>query len=102
MTTTAVVKKNRGISPIWTLPLIALCICGWLVYSAYKNAGVEITITFADASGIVPEKTQIMARGIPIGIVMELADISGRTTQNRVSSTRLGAASFAIFTMTLT
>lgn len=72
MTTPAVVKKNRGISAIWTLPLIALCICGWLVYSAYKNAGVEITITFVDATGIVPEKTQIMARGIPIGIVKEL------------------------------
>jgi len=38
--TTAQVKKNRGISAIWTLPLIALCICGWLVYSSYKNAGV--------------------------------------------------------------
>jgi paraquat-inducible protein B len=72
MTQTAVVKKNRGISAIWTLPLVALCICGWLVYSAYKNAGVDISISFADATGIVPEKTQIMARGIPIGMVKEL------------------------------
>lgn len=72
MTQTAVIKKNRGISAIWTLPLIALCICGWLVYSAYKNAGMEISISFADATGIIPEKTQIMARGIPIGMVKEL------------------------------
>ena len=72
MTTAAVIKRNKGISAIWTLPLIALCICGWLVYSSYKDAGVEITITFEDASGIVPEKSRVMARGIPIGIVKKL------------------------------
>lgn len=72
MTNTAVIRIIRGISPIWTLPLIALGICAWLVYSAYTNAGVEISISFKDASGIVPEKTQVMARGIPIGIVKEL------------------------------
>lgn len=72
MTRTAVVKKVRGISPIWTLPLIALGICGWLIYSAYVNAGVDIVITFEDASGIAPDKTQIMARGIPIGLVEDL------------------------------
>ena len=72
MAKTAVVKKARGISPIWTLPLIALGICGWLVYSAYLNAGVEIVITFDDATGIIPAKTQIMARGIPVGLVKKL------------------------------
>jgi paraquat-inducible protein B len=80
--TTAHIKKNRGISVIWTLPLIALCICGWLVYSSYKNAGVEITIFFTDASGIVPGKTQIMARGIPIGLVTKIhPDLKNRQIQ---------------------
>ncbi len=72
MTVQPVVQKNRGISIIWILPIIALCICGWLVYNSYKNAGVEITIYFSDASGIVPGKTQIMARGIPVGLVKEV------------------------------
>lgn len=77
--TTAQIRKNRGISVIWTLPLIALCICGWLVYSSYKNAGVEITISFADASGIVPGKTQVMIRGIPIGLVTKISpDLDNR------------------------
>ncbi len=57
---------------IWTLPLLAVCICGWLVYSSYQNAGVEITIFFADATGILPGKTQVMARGIPIGLVKKI------------------------------
>lgn len=69
MTSEPVVVKDRGISKIWTLPIIALCICGWLVYNSYKDAGVDITINFKDASGIVPGKTQIMARGIPVGLV---------------------------------
>ncbi len=72
MTTKSVVVKNRGISIIWTLPLIALCICGWLIYNSYKDAGVDITIFFKDATGIVPGKTQIMARGIPVGLVMQV------------------------------
>ncbi len=83
--TTAQVRKNRGISVIWTLPLIALCICGWLVYSSYKNAGVEITIFFADATGIVPGKTQVIARGIPIGLVTKiLPDLDNRQIQAKV------------------
>jgi len=72
MTTEPVVIKNRGISIIWILPIIALCICGWLVYNSYKDAGVEITIYFKDATGITPGKTQIMARGIPVGLVKKV------------------------------
>jgi paraquat-inducible protein B len=72
MTTEPVIRKNRGISVIWILPIIALCICGWLVYSSYQNAGVEITISFDDATGIIPGKTQVMARGIPVGLVKKI------------------------------
>ncbi len=72
MTAEPVVKKNRGISIVWTLPIIALCICGWLIFNSYKDAGVDITIYFKDASGIIPGKTQIMARGIPVGLVKKV------------------------------
>jgi paraquat-inducible protein B len=33
---------------------------------------VDITIYFKDASGIIPGKTQIMARGIPVGLVKKV------------------------------
>lgn len=72
MTSTPTLSKNRGISAIWTLPVIALIICGWLIWSSYQNSGIEITITFNDASGIIPDKTQVMARGIPVGLVKEV------------------------------
>lgn len=72
MTPEPIVKKSRGISSIWILPIVALCICGWLLYSSYQNAGQEITIFFNDASGITPGKTQIVTRGIPIGLVKKI------------------------------
>ncbi len=66
------IRKNPSVSAIWILPIIALCICAWLIYSSYQNAGVEITINFSDATGIVPGKTQVMARGIPVGLVKKI------------------------------
>ncbi|MFT5699389.1 MAG: paraquat-inducible protein B [Desulforhopalus sp.] len=72
MTSEPVITKNKGISAIWILPIIALCICSWLLYSSYRNAGVEITISFQDASGITPGKTQVVTRGIPIGLVTKI------------------------------
>lgn len=65
-------QKNRGISPIWTLPLVAILICGWLLFKSYQEAGIEIEIFIEDASGIIPEKTQVMHMGIPLGIVKEI------------------------------
>lgn len=70
--TTAKVRKNRTVSVIWTLPLIALGISAWLLYSSLRDAGIDITILFHDASGIVPGKTQVMARGIPVGLVTKM------------------------------
>jgi len=65
-------KKKKGISPVWTLPIIALGICIWIVYTSIQNAGITITIYFDDASGITPGKTQVIARGIPIGTVEKI------------------------------
>ncbi|PHR26080.1 MAG: hypothetical protein COA36_13020 [Desulfotalea sp.] len=72
MTQEPIVSKNNGISAVWILPIVALCICTWLLYSSYQNAGEEITVFFKDASGITPGKTQIITRGIPIGLVKKI------------------------------
>ncbi|PIE73295.1 MAG: hypothetical protein CSA20_04230 [Deltaproteobacteria bacterium] len=72
MTQQPVYKKNIGISSVWLLPFIALCICCWLLYSHYQNAGKNIVVSFNDASGIVPGKTQVLTRGIPVGLVKQV------------------------------
>lgn len=65
-------QKNRGISPIWTLPILAIIICFWLLYKSYLEAGIEIQVYFDDASGITPAKTQVMYMGIPLGLVVDI------------------------------
>jgi len=72
MTEQPVTRKQRGISAVWSLPILALSICGWLLYSSYQNRGVEIIIYFDDATGIVAGKTQVIAKGIPVGLVKKL------------------------------
>jgi len=64
-----VLKKKRFISPIWFLPFLALCIGGWLLYTSYQKAGVDITIHFDSAAGITAGKTKVIYKGIPIGTV---------------------------------
>ncbi len=67
-----VVHHKTGISVIWILPLLALGICSWLLYSSYRDAGILITISFEEANGVTPGKTQVVSRGIPIGLVQEV------------------------------
>ncbi len=67
-----VLRKKRGLSPIWILPLVALCIGGWLLYTSYRDAGIEITVHFASAEGITAGKTKVIYRGIPVGLVKKV------------------------------
>ena len=84
MSETPVVKKNKSISAIWILPLLALSLCGWLLYSSYENAGVDIEIYFNDASGLVSGKTLVMVKGIRVGLV---TDLTPELKKNKVKVT---------------
>ena len=68
-----VLRKRRIISPIWFLPLLALCIGGWLLYTSYRDAGIDITIHFQTAEGITAGKTKVIYKGIPVGTVKDVA-----------------------------
>ncbi len=81
-----VFKKKKGISPIWILPAIALCICIWIVYTSYQTAGITITVYFEDATGITAGKTQVIIRGIPIGTVTHIEpDLDNRRIKSLIS-----------------
>ncbi len=66
------VKKKRGISPIWILPIVALMIGGWLLYKSYRDAGIDIVVHFPNAEGITVGKTKAVYRGITIGTVRDI------------------------------
>lgn len=73
MSTQTTIKKSSSISPIWILPIVAAAICGWLLYKSYMETGIDIEVFFDDASGIIPEKTQVMYMGIPVGMVKSIS-----------------------------
>jgi paraquat-inducible protein B len=69
----AKVRRRRWSSvTIWSIPLIALVVAGYLVYEHLREYGPEITITFQDASGLRPRETQIVHRGVQVGEVSEM------------------------------
>ena len=67
------IKKRKGISPIWILPIVALLVGGWLLYKGVRDAGIDIVVHFESAEGITAGKTKVIYKGIPIGIVRDMS-----------------------------
>lgn len=68
-TAQVVVKPRMPISAVWLVPLIALGFGAWLAYTAYVEKGVQITLRFASADGIIPDKTEVRYKGVAVGKV---------------------------------
>lgn len=65
-------KSARKISPLWLLPLIALCLTGWLGYKAYSEMGQTVTIQFSNAQGLIEGRTTIRYQGLEVGMVKKI------------------------------
>ena len=65
-------RHKRILSPIWILPFVALCIGSWLLYTSFRDAGIDIHVHFDNAKGITPGKTKVIFKGIPIGTVKNI------------------------------
>ena len=57
-------------SSVWLVPLVAFGIGIWMVYAHYSSQGPLISIGFATAEGIEPDKTKVRAKNVEIGEVM--------------------------------
>jgi len=66
------IKRDRGISPLWILPLLALILAGWLVYKAVNETGERIKIHFNDAAGLTAGRTTIRYQGLEVGMVRDV------------------------------
>ncbi|RLA99606.1 MAG: hypothetical protein DRG83_12785 [Deltaproteobacteria bacterium] len=73
-------KKKKGISPIWILPAIALCIGAWLLYKGIVERPVYIVVHFRGAEGVTAGKTKVMYKGLPVGVVEEITVDEGLDT----------------------
>lgn len=64
-----IINSKGTISTIWLLPLIALCLGGWMIYQDWANRGQLITVSFITADGIEAGKTKIKVRNVEVGKV---------------------------------
>ncbi|WP_372625906.1 intermembrane transport protein PqiB [Arsukibacterium sp.] len=80
MTESAQVKANVRVikqwSPIWVVPIAAVLIGLWMLFSHFQHQGVMLLLVAEDAEGIVAGKTQIKNRSVDVGQVVsvELSD----------------------------
>jgi paraquat-inducible protein B len=63
------VSNAHALPLIWVVPLIALAIGGWMGFSELHNRGPEVTIDFADGSGVEAGKTVLDYKGVSAGTV---------------------------------
>lgn len=71
--------RERGFSPIWIVPIVALLIGLVLVYRVVSETGPTITVSFKAADGIEAGKTQVKFKDVKVGEVTDVdinADLS--------------------------
>ena len=66
------VKRSKGISPLWLLPILTMVLAGWLVMKSIHDAGQRVQIYFSDAAGLVAGRTTIRYQGLEVGMVREV------------------------------
>src|SRR4051794_3466831 len=63
----AMVKRRRGISIVWAVPIVAALIGAFLAYRAYTDRGPTITLRFATAEGLEAGKTKLRYLEVEVG-----------------------------------
>ena len=69
----AVVRKRKGPSAIWIVPIIAALVGGYLWIEALRNMGPTVTLNFADAEGLKAGKTVVKFKDVQVGMVDSIA-----------------------------
>ncbi|MEO6994034.1 MAG: MlaD family protein [Lacunisphaera sp.] len=57
---------------IWVVPIVALIVAAWMLMREWRSHGAEITIEFADGSGVEPRQTKLEYKGVTVGEVQEI------------------------------
>ncbi len=65
-------KRDVGLSPLWILPFLTICLAGWLVLKAMDEAGQRVQIFFSDAQGLIAGRTTIQYQGLEVGMVRNI------------------------------
>jgi paraquat-inducible protein B len=63
------VRKRRGPSLVWLIPLVAALIGAWLAYKTLSEQGPVVAITFKEGTGLEAGKTKVMYKALQVGTV---------------------------------
>jgi paraquat-inducible protein B len=89
------ISRSPRIPLVWVVPLIALAIGGWMIARELGNRGPEITVDFADGSGISADKTTLEYKGVAVGRVIGVIlkpDLAGVTVRIRLEKSAAAIA----------
>ncbi|WP_281647305.1 MlaD family protein [Parendozoicomonas sp. Alg238-R29] len=90
-----IVEEKRRLSLVWLMPLVALCVAGWLGWQAWQERGVKITLQFDNGTGIVAGRTHVRYNGLEVGMVEsvsmrpDLKGVEARVSMNKEVSSWL-------------
>jgi paraquat-inducible protein B len=91
------IARKSPVSPIWLIPLACLAVVGVFAHRRFQTLGPLITIRFANAESIVPDKTMIKYLGVIVGKVtaVEIAEgkveVAARLDRSAADLARKGA-----------
>jgi paraquat-inducible protein B len=63
------VSRAPAFPVVWVVPLIAIAIVAWMGFSQLHERGPEVTIDFADGSGVEAGRTALEYKGVSAGTV---------------------------------
>ena len=66
------VSSHIKFSTVWLVPLVALVIGLWMIYSYYSGLGSLIEITFVSGDGIQAGSTKVRSKNVEVGEVLDL------------------------------
>jgi len=75
-----VLRKSRGFSLVWLVPLVAAGIGIWLAVTTIAGKGPTVEVSFVTAGGLEAGKTQVKFRDVTVGLVEDVQvapDLSG-------------------------
>ena len=82
-----VLRRSRGFSLVWLIPLVAVGIGLWLAWTTFAHQGPVVRITFATAEGLEAGQTRVRYREVEVGMVEDvrvLPDLSGIVVEARL------------------
>ncbi len=83
----AVLRKSRGFSLVWIVPIVAAAIGIWLAVTTVLNKGPLVQVTFVTADGLEAGKTLVKYRDVNVGLVENVrvaSDLSGIVVEARI------------------